>query len=228
MLWRADNQRDTGIEFKNRGLASQAVFADMQTMIGPENDDRVLTQAERLQFAEHAPYLRIEIADGREMTVVHFAKLLRVGTATITETGQSDGGNIGRWRHVAGNGDLLAIVEIPVLLRSVERHVWFPESDGQKERLITSAEISQRLDSGVGNASIEVGIVRHIAAFGSSNTRNQIWRQLTIDLRFVVSVVVVVQNRRDAPRGRVAFPIILSPVVKDFPDTLSVVAAAFE
>ncbi len=126
------------------------------------------------------------------------------------------------------NRDRSAVVEIPVFLWSIEWCVRFPEPNRQEERLVAFAHLAESVDGGLGHATIEIGIVGHIPTFRSAFTRSQIGRNFAFHFRLVVSMAVVVQHGRNAPRDGIALPIILTPVVKDLADALRVVTTFFE
>ena len=73
-----------------------------------------------------------------------------------------------------------------------------PEADGQEEGPVPAADGTEALDRLGGDAAVEVGLVRHVAALGPAPL-GQIGRQLAVDQRRVAAVRGVVHHLRHAP-----------------------------
>ncbi len=100
-----------------------------------------------------------------------------------------------------------------------------PEPHSQEEGLVL--QLPQRLDRGGGDATVEVGLVGHVATFRAREPR-EIGGQLPLDLWFVAAVGRVVHDGGDAPRLRVPLEVVLTPVVEDLADAARVVAVLLE
>ena len=81
---------------------------------------------------------------------------------------QSEGRNCVMWGgeerghgniRVARQGDLLAVVQVPVPLGCVEREVRLNEADGQEERLVLGRQRSERSAGGVRKGAVAINVV---------------------------------------------------------------------
>ena len=141
-------------------LAPHAVVAEVPAVVAPQDDDRVLVESVRLEGVEHLADLRVGVAGGGviavdELTlhrVVDGAGLRApLVVAQLAPIGRRElGGAL--WRRAElGEFELRRIVEVPILLRCVERQVGPQEPDGDEERLVRllgrSVEPLHRFDS---------------------------------------------------------------------------------
>ena len=72
---RGDDQRNASVKFEVRRLAPQAMLAKMETVIGPENDYRLIRQLQPIQLVQDFADLHIEVTDTGKITVPKFDDL---------------------------------------------------------------------------------------------------------------------------------------------------------
>jgi len=129
--------------------------------IAPQYDHGLVTQTKPLEFTDHAPDLGIDEADARVIAVQQTSRevILQRGAlawnlAVLLKFPVAVGGpwrRVCRMIWVVGQPDRIAVVEVPLSLRSAERQVRLDESDGQEEGLVLIRQLPQMLDRVVGD-----------------------------------------------------------------------------
>ena len=69
-----NDEGNVGVEFEGGRLVEEAVLADVEAVIGPEDNEGVVAKFEGVEFVEDAADLGVEVADGSEVAVVFFAE----------------------------------------------------------------------------------------------------------------------------------------------------------
>ena len=200
-----NDERHARVGFEVGELADERVFADLIAVVAPEHDDRVAGKIETIEFVEDFSDLRVEITDRGKISVAEMpdggggqrAVLGRAGVAA--GLGRAVAGHrrraFGPFRRIRP-GDRLGLIEIPVFLRRVVRHVGFPETHGEEEWFVL--ESPQRLDRGGGDAAVEIGLVRDIERLGDGQLGER--HRLPADaFRLVDAVVAPMIHLRAAP-----------------------------
>ena len=73
---RGDDEGDSSGEFVVVGFGPDALFAEVDAVVAPEDDDGVVRQAELIEFVEEAADLGVDVAHA---SVVAVAEALREG-----------------------------------------------------------------------------------------------------------------------------------------------------
>ena len=209
----------------------------MVAVVGDEHDHRAVGDAGTVERVEQLADLGVEVGDVGEITVPHLGRLRRGRRPAFAQDLRTF---VERLRGRAGRPtavvvrELFASVERPVFRRGVEGRVRFPEADREEERPVL--DLGQRAYGLRGDASVVVGLVRHVAAFRhrhlavfpqAGDAGHLVRRQRTRDHGRVIAMVGVMQELRRAPGARIAF-LRRVPVVEDLAHAARLVARELE
>ena len=172
---RADNERRTRSVFEVAVLAPQAVVTQVPAVVTPQANDRTIAEPQPIQLVQQSPDLSVDIADAGVVSVDQPAGfLIAHGTLSgdvavvpqLAETVHRQCRSPFGPEGVAGQFDLLWIVQAPVLLRCDEGQVRLDEAHCQKERLILLVQVLQRLHRMAGQLAIVGQVVGNLGRFG--------------------------------------------------------------
>ena len=163
------NHGNVRIDFEVGVLAPGAVVAQLPAVVAPQNHCRVLTQAQPVEFPEHAPHLGVHVAHAGVVAVdqhAHGGRFHRTAGGNPRVSAQFAPVRARQLRHVLGplaprwQLDVLGRVEVPILLRRVERQMRLQESGRQKERLVPQP--AQLLDGLVAGHAVRIRVIGHV------------------------------------------------------------------
>ena len=132
-----DDQGDSHSLLEERHLVMEsAVLSVVVSVVGVEDDDRLVPELETVERIEQQADLRVHEADAREVGCGH-RTVLSLGQGDIAVVvGQGQGGNAAEMLGgLDGPGDLLRRIEVKIFLRSNVRPVRPAKAGRQVERL---------------------------------------------------------------------------------------------
>ena len=135
-------------------FSPEAVFAEEESVIAPEHDDRVVGEAEFVEGVDDLADLGVDVADAGVVGVAGFGLEFlgvfyvagRAAVACEFLRRHVLGGIAMRRVVVVGEFDFSAVVEVPVFLRRVEGKVRAPEAAGEKEGFTRAFQSTQVVD----------------------------------------------------------------------------------
>ncbi len=144
---------------------------EMPTVVAPQDHDRAVVEPEALHLGEDLADLGVDVAHAREVRV---SRTTGLGLRYLAGTGRPRvvGGqfravvqadlriDVFRWAGILGKGNLVPVVQVPVLLGGVVGEVGFVEADGQEEASILQPP--ELLDGLLGVEAVGVSRVGHL------------------------------------------------------------------
>ncbi len=140
-----DDERDAGAAFEKRaGLGPLSFFAELIAVVGDEDDDGVVAQAEFVEMREDAAEIPVSPGDGGEVGADDLSRFGLGCAAADEEIGvaHADGGFGKAFGHGGPGGevgrklDVVGVVEIEEALRCGGRAVRFGEAAADEEGLV--------------------------------------------------------------------------------------------